>query len=267
MSECRDITNDLSAFIDGELPADRLKAIAAHVERCSACAAHVAELRRVSAGIAAIPAAQPPPQFLADVRQKLRQPRTSWVDAWFRPVWWKLPLEAMAVVVIVAGVMAWLRPAPAPVTAMAKRDVPAVKARILDGEQPAVAAAPARELLKAAEPAMSTAMELPSVKAEADEMRPAPVETVVVRAESLVDVRLQTETLAKSLEGRLETEAPTNVLLVVLPQSQVPVFCSRLAGKDRAGRGLKPALAGARKGEPMVAVKVVVEPAAAKPSP
>lgn len=35
---CSDVMEDLSAFLDGELPADRREAIGGHVSACSLCA-------------------------------------------------------------------------------------------------------------------------------------------------------------------------------------------------------------------------------------
>src|SRR5262245_1172030 len=129
MSDCPKFEADLSALIDNELPAARQAEVLAHVEQCPQCEARMAELRRQATGIAALPAVSPAPQFLADVRRKLRQPETSWADVLFRPVWWKVPLEAMAVIVVVAGVFMLARPAPnAPVVVAQKS--PGLHARI-----------------------------------------------------------------------------------------------------------------------------------------
>jgi anti-sigma factor RsiW len=66
MSEDR-FTGELSAWIDGELPAARAAEVAAHVAACQACSARAATLRRADAALRAIPLRELAPGALAEV--------------------------------------------------------------------------------------------------------------------------------------------------------------------------------------------------------
>src|ERR1041384_545756 len=110
---CEQIQDDLSAYVDGELPPARKPEIHAHVAGCPACQRRVAELEKLASGVAAMPQLQPAPRFLADVRRKIQaesEPRTSWIDWLFRPVWLKVPIEALAVIIVAGFVLVLVRP-------------------------------------------------------------------------------------------------------------------------------------------------------------
>lgn len=98
---CAEIKDELSAYIDGELPPARRADVEAHVAGCPQCRQQVAELRQLAAGVAAMPKMQPAPQFLAEVRGKLargeRPESRPWQDVLFHPFWPKVPLELVAV--------------------------------------------------------------------------------------------------------------------------------------------------------------------------
>lgn len=65
--------DDLSAFIDAELDAGRAAQIERHLERCADCRATVAELRRIAAGVAALPRYMAPATLADDVGRAVRQ--------------------------------------------------------------------------------------------------------------------------------------------------------------------------------------------------
>ena len=105
MKNCQDIQADLSAYVDGELSPSQRADIEMHVASCPRCQANVAELKKLAAGVAALPKLQPAPRFLAEVRRKIAEglepaESISWQDYLFRPFWLKVPLEAVAVIVI-----------------------------------------------------------------------------------------------------------------------------------------------------------------------
>jgi len=108
MMTCRQIENELSAYVDGEL-ADAVRSeVQAHLGACERCRQRLAQLERLSDGVARLPRLEPPPRFVSDLFRRLRarpEPRQSWVDWVFRPVWLKLPVEAVAVLVVAVGVM------------------------------------------------------------------------------------------------------------------------------------------------------------------
>ena len=110
---CEQIQDDLSAYLDGELSPTRKAEIEAHVTGCAACQKRVVELEKLAAGVSAMSGMRPAPQFLSDVRRKLRtEParRTSWADVLFRPYWLKIPVEALALIVVAGTVLVLVHP-------------------------------------------------------------------------------------------------------------------------------------------------------------
>jgi hypothetical protein len=273
MNRCRDFEQDLSALIDGELPGDRQAAVIAHVDACAACARRVAELQRLATGVAMLPKLPAPPGFLVEVRQRLAAPRT-WRDVVLRPVWLKVPLEALAVGAAVALGIWWLRPPPAPPEP--ERAQVAMKVRMLEEmrqeQLPADQPAPVVMAERADKDSMFFAAEVaaPAPAAlglEGKKAWPAPV---VVTGDSLVAVRMRVEKLARDLNGRVELETPTNALMVFVPAGQVNEFRARVAQPlDGRRRAARPAVAWSAPAapvreksaavEPLVAVPVVVE--------
>ncbi|MBM3859174.1 MAG: hypothetical protein FJ395_05940 [Verrucomicrobia bacterium] len=107
MMTCRQIEKELSAYIDGEL-ADAARAeVRMHLDACDRCRRHLAQLEQLGNGVARLPQLAPPPGFAADVRRKIsgNDTQRSWMDVVFRPVWLKVPVEAVAVVAVAVGVM------------------------------------------------------------------------------------------------------------------------------------------------------------------
>lgn len=67
---CAAYATDLSAWIDGELPAPRAADVAAHVAACAVCRARVDELHRADAALRAIPLREMPSDALAEVLRR-----------------------------------------------------------------------------------------------------------------------------------------------------------------------------------------------------
>lgn len=114
---CRETQAELSAYLDGEVTQPVRVALERHLVDCAACRQRLAELRRVAQGVAALPQLTPAPEFVAEVRARIAgrtspPPGQSLVDRWFRPVWVKVPLEALAVVAVALTVVWLQRPAP-----------------------------------------------------------------------------------------------------------------------------------------------------------
>jgi len=105
---CRQIENELSAYLDGEA-SDAVRAgVQAHLGTCERCRQRLAQLQRLSEGVARLPQLEPPPRFVPDLFRRIRggkERNVSWVDVVFRPVWLKVPVEAVAVLVVAVGVM------------------------------------------------------------------------------------------------------------------------------------------------------------------
>jgi len=252
--DCRNIESDLSALIDGELPGERQAEVIEHVDNCPACARRVAELQRLSAGIGALPKSEPPPQFLAGVRRKLCSAKRL-EAALFRPVWLKVPLEALAVVAIVLWVT---RPRPfEPVLVMNATPAPSreMRARILPEEQHSDATVASAKVehgdASAGKPFIG---EIGGSSTNLiDALRAEPSMPVIVSGESLVAVRMRVTELAQTLNGRVEAATLSHTFVVRLPVGKVNEFRLRLAQK----LGTMYAAGAA----PAVEVKVIVEPA------
>ncbi len=113
--KCDEIRNELSAYLDGEVAAPAREQIDAHVAECAGCRQRLEELRRLATGMAALPRLEPTPQFLAEVRARISRPegrshQVSWADVLFRPVWLKVPLEALAVIAVAATILVVQKP-------------------------------------------------------------------------------------------------------------------------------------------------------------
>ncbi len=132
---CNQCQPDLSAYVDGELPVARRAELDSHITACAACQRRLAELRRVAAGLHALPQQSPPPGFLREVQAKLAQPLP-------RRNWWPVPLGAVAAVAALLAVTVLLRPPPTltPAGQMADYEAPAEKAKMADLPTPAVSA-------------------------------------------------------------------------------------------------------------------------------
>ncbi|HUO40260.1 MAG TPA: zf-HC2 domain-containing protein, partial [Mycobacterium sp.] len=104
MNDCDIIQPELSAYTDGELAPHRRELVEAHLASCPRCQEALAELKTLTAGVAALPKLQPPPQFLAEVRRKIARgdnpEALTWQDHLFRPFWIKVPLELAALVAV-----------------------------------------------------------------------------------------------------------------------------------------------------------------------
>lgn len=101
---CQEIQNELSAYVDGELSPELRTQIDAHVGSCPQCRERFAELKKLAAGVSALPKLQPAPEFLTAVRRKIARGEepgdASWVDLLFRASWPRVALGAAAVIAV-----------------------------------------------------------------------------------------------------------------------------------------------------------------------
>ena len=259
-NDCESIESQLSAYLDNELPPTERTVVEKHLSNCPRCQRKLAELKTLAAGVTALPRLQPAPQFLADVRRKIARPGKSpgraWQDYLFRPVWLKVPLETVAVVLIVVLMMRIERPAGertlkyearkdvghGKVTTLAANqsqpmDKPAsmrtVGGAIDEGSQPPTRSAPV-----AAARSMSTG-ELP---------QEAPAVVVVVHAKDFNDVQNHAQQFAATMNGRilssLSRGGAAQSFFVELPRENVASFKSQLLRSTEQARAVDaPALA------------------------
>jgi anti-sigma factor RsiW len=60
---CQIAQNNLSAYLDRELPGDAMIAVRRHVEQCDECQRELESIRRVKASLSALPVMEPSAQF------------------------------------------------------------------------------------------------------------------------------------------------------------------------------------------------------------
>jgi anti-sigma factor RsiW len=255
--DCDKYADDLSALIDGELTPGWRAEIEAHLAGCADCRARVAQLRKVFAGIAAMPAAAPAPQFLAEVRRKIaggEQPRVEsrW-EAAIRSPWVQLPVKIAAVVAVLIGLLSLL--APSFYSRVERKD----RTKLAKAEKPRGAAAPARSDVATRSVASAPAPGRPTVATELN----APVATSGVEApaqplafdrlekenseiaaEKMVlvsadpaEVRLRAAAVAVALNGRVlpASDEAAQSFRVELPSGQVAAFRNRLLAERESG--------------------------------
>jgi anti-sigma factor RsiW len=158
---CVAFDEDLSAWIDAELPAPRRAAVEAHLASCRACSARAEELRSVDRALRALQA----PAVAADLRERLgerlsgaRAPVASATRSGaararrrFAPAW-ALPVAAAAALTLTLV----LRPATHPESAV--EPVPVAQV-------PEIPAAPAEGELDALDPeALAVVLELDTIE-------------------------------------------------------------------------------------------------------
>ncbi|MCY3021084.1 MAG: anti-sigma factor [Planctomycetota bacterium] len=82
MGACDDIREELSAYLDGELPQEARAACESHLQACEPCRDALADLQAASAAVAALPKLKAPAGLAARVRQEvLAQPKPLHVAA------------------------------------------------------------------------------------------------------------------------------------------------------------------------------------------
>ncbi len=232
---CRDCQPEWSAYLDGEVSSARRAALERHLADCPDCRAELEVLRQVAGGVRALPRIQPPAGFLAEVRRKLDAAEDrSWISRLFVPVWPKVPLEALAAMVLLFGLVILVtprhRPAhtsssePAAIAVLEKArstQVPVDDHPALEREQPDRAAAGNRaRALSHSDP----------LAAEMAALSPAPeppvaVMTFVVAGRDPAGARALLDQATRVVNGELvawNTAGP--VARVTLPADQVNRF-------------------------------------------
>lgn len=108
MKNHQEIRGLLSALAGGDLPPAEEATVRRHLEACPACRAELAQLEAVVQALRTTPELEPPPWLASRIMARVREtaaPRRSWYARLFQPLAVKLPLEALALVVVC--VTAW----------------------------------------------------------------------------------------------------------------------------------------------------------------
>ncbi len=99
MTQCGDIENKLSAYVDGVLSASEKKLVEEHLVNCSGCCITLSELKKTEDVLHSLEAVDPPPWFTQKVMARVREEATSKkgiLEKLFYPFHIKIPIEVMA---------------------------------------------------------------------------------------------------------------------------------------------------------------------------
>ena len=103
MNDHDDIRRLLSAYCSGDLDPSLAARVELHLASCAACRADLAELTTTLRLIRSTPEVEPPPWLTARVMARLKSQQAekrSWLQRIFYPLHIKLPMEAMALLMV-----------------------------------------------------------------------------------------------------------------------------------------------------------------------
>jgi hypothetical protein len=234
---CRTYTTEqLSAFVDGDLPGGETAAIRTHAAGCPACTAGIADLRAMVANARALDGPEPPPTLWPAIETAIdgelqRRERFAWLSiANWRPFAVGALAGAVAVVLVVAALPA------------------------LRGRPPVVAAPPAAEpaVAVAADPLLNEAETEFAQAAAAYERSIAKLRTLLAREEARwsPQVRSRTaerlarldEAIARSRElaRRMPGDSAGNEQLFAAYQQKIAFLAAAVHRGGEAGEWEKP---------------------------
>ncbi|MBL0225988.1 MAG: DUF2275 domain-containing protein [Geobacteraceae bacterium] len=103
MNSHADIQRRLSAYCGGDLEPEERQLVEAHLAECPACRAGLADLQTALRLIRSTPEMDPPPWMTARIMTRIREQQAGgmgWLRRFFFPLHIKLPLEAMALLIV-----------------------------------------------------------------------------------------------------------------------------------------------------------------------
>ncbi len=113
--ECHKTRERLSAYIDDFLSPQEKMAVDEHLKSCPECAAALADLKKTVEHVKSLETVEPPPWLTQKVMAKVRaeaQPRKGLFQKLFYPLYIKLPIEAVAVVLVIGLALSLYRDMP-----------------------------------------------------------------------------------------------------------------------------------------------------------
>ncbi|MBA4389950.1 MAG: hypothetical protein C0399_03330 [Syntrophus sp. (in: bacteria)] len=99
MTQCGDIENKLSAYLDGAVSAGEKQLIEEHLADCAHCSATLSELKKTGDLLRSLEEVDPPPWFTQKIMVRVREEATSkkgLFEKLFYPFHIKIPIEVMA---------------------------------------------------------------------------------------------------------------------------------------------------------------------------
>jgi len=109
--DCSNTRKIIAEFIEGSSPPGQLVQIEEHLRSCEQCRLYAAELKKTIETVQGLDEIEPPADLTAKVMRKIRAeapPQKSWIERFFFPLHIKLPIEAMATLLItVAAILVY----------------------------------------------------------------------------------------------------------------------------------------------------------------
>ena len=257
---CEETQDRLSAYLEGELEPAARRIIEVHLEECVRCREELALLQRTVSTLQSLEPIEVPPRLTAAIQAEVgAREQFSWrrlASRLFLPLHIKLPLEAMALVLVTLGVVYVYRsapelaqaPRPQAVTERESRDetAPGVGGRRGDLAEYAARKRSAEKL-----GASSMAQKAPKVSEETDVAaralrKEAPaagladissLPEVVLKTENPSDAAARIATLVERVGGKILETPGEHQLVLAIPASSYPEF---LAALRELGKPIQP---------------------------
>jgi len=103
--DCKNIRDLIQKDIEGNLSPEKKTELQKHLSDCGTCSSYADELRVTMSGLRGLEQLDPPPWLAAKVMAKIRAEapeKKGWIQRLFFPLHIKVPLEAMAVILVAA---------------------------------------------------------------------------------------------------------------------------------------------------------------------
>ncbi|MFQ5802567.1 MAG: zf-HC2 domain-containing protein [Candidatus Methylomirabilales bacterium] len=116
MMRCEQIQGHLSAYLEDEVDPKERRAIEEHLPECVRCRRELELLRRTVSSLTSLEEIEVPPRLTASIQSGVTAQGSSWwrglTSRLFFPLHIKLPLEAMALILVALGAVYMYRSAP-----------------------------------------------------------------------------------------------------------------------------------------------------------
>jgi hypothetical protein len=226
MSDCTKIQGDLAAYAEKLLPDDAMRAMEQHIHSCPECRKALSEFETVGRLVKGLKEVEPPPGFAFRVMSEIREreaARKSLLERLFRPFSVKIPIHAVATLLIVVAALYVYR------TTEPERALQPLAA--VEVEAPATEAKPEKKEIARtpAPPAVRGAEEQAKQKAEAAPRTGGGGAGGPVKEEKKSD-RVATEA---ARARRDESQSPALHVEEGVPGAAAPVDSFERAGKAR----------------------------------
>ncbi|MCZ6550910.1 MAG: zf-HC2 domain-containing protein [Candidatus Methylomirabilales bacterium] len=249
---CEEIQNQLSAYLEDELEPAQRHNIEAHMEGCVRCRQELALLRRTISALQTLEEIEVSPRLTAAIQTGVStRGRSRWrklASRLFFPIHIKIPLEAMALLLISLGVVYLYRstpelaqaPRPQGISEVATREraAPAAAGRRDDRQEQAARKRPAqksssrqskvqeeREVLKEADAVTRTLRKEAPVAALRDV---SPLPEMVLKTANLSQAVSQIANIVERIGGKLLETRGEHELILAIPASSYRKFLTAL---------------------------------------